>query len=471
MLLEHFLQLAKQWWRPVFAQGRTFERALAVLTGLLTSYGRHTVSKALCAEGRGQAEWAADYRTFSRAPWELGDLFTGVLATGLTYVPGNDFIAVFVDDTALKKSSRVIAAARWLRDALSPPFRVNLKYGLRCLHVALRLPLHIQGHAARAVSVHFELAPPAKKPGKRASVENVAEYERQKDLLSLPSKAVAAIATLRSKIDALGRQARRLLVVVDGGYTNRKVICKLPDRTDLLGRARKDIALCRPAPKGTRRVYGERLPTPEQIRQDPSIPYKSISCHYGGKKRTVRYKEVTKVLWPGGARRRLLRLFVIAPTPYVAPGPGRRIHYRDPAYLLTTDLKSTPDCLIQAYLDRWQIEPLHRDLKTGLGLGQAQVWSNKSVARLHSAVVATYAMITLAALQVFGPERTAAFPPLPAWRRTSPQARPSQSDIITMLRNDIAANGPLRPPPKPKPNSPQLPPSWALLPRETYGFT
>ena len=140
--------------------------------------------------------------------------------------------------------------------------------------------------------------------------------------------------------------------------------------------------------------------------------------------------------------------------------------------------------LIQAYFDRWEIEVLHRDLKTGLGLGQAQVWSDKAVARLHSALVAAYSMLKLAALYAYGPERTTAFPPLPAWRDDgdSRPRRPSQQDLITMLRNDLVAAGMIDNSPAPEqalehPFFPinrnergQTQPSWRLPPRETYAM-
>jgi hypothetical protein len=38
-----------------------------------------------------------------------------------------------------------------------------------------------------------------------------------------------------------------------------------------------------------------------------------------------------------------------------------------------------------------------------LGLGQAQVWSDQSVSRLHPALVAAYALLKLAAIKAFGP--------------------------------------------------------------------
>jgi hypothetical protein len=471
MVLDRFRQLLLQWWQGVFPQQRTFVRAEAVLVGLLTAFGRRTVSRALCAEGRAQVDWAADYRTFSRSPWNGDELFLGVLATAMQHLPGAGFIAALMDDTSMKKRSRVIKAARWLRDALSPPFHVNLRYGLRCIHLALPLPLYEAGHGARAISIGFELAPPAKKPGSRASAAEVDAYRTAKMTMSLPAKGVAALAALRSKLDRLDAGNRQLLGVVDGSYTNRRVLRNLPDRVDLLGRTRKDIVLFAPAPPGGRRIYGDRLPTPEAIRTDANRAYQAVVCHYGGDWRKIRYKELTNVLWRTGGGRRLLRLLVLAPTPYRGPGRAGRMLYREPAFLITTDLESPAQALIQAYLNRWQIEVLHRDLKSGLGLGQAQVWSDESVPRLHSAIVAAYAMLTLAALETYGPERAAAFPPLPLWRRNKPQLRASQTDLITLLRNDLAIHGPLRPTPMPRAHTPALPPGWALAPRETYAFT
>ena len=471
MVLERVRQLMRQWWLDVFPPARTYVRAEAVLLGLLSSYGRRTVCRALAAEGRAQVDWTADYRAFSRSPWIADELFFGVLATALPHLPTGGFIPALMDDTSMRKRSRVIAAAQWLRDPLSPPFRVNLKYGLRCIHLAVSLPLYEEGHGARAISIHFELAPSAKKPRRRATTEQLEAYRTAKARMSLPARGVAALAALRSKLDRLGAAERHLLGVVDGSYTNRRVLRHLPDRIDLLGRTRKDIVLFAPAPPGGRRVYGDRLPTPEAIRTDPDRPYQQTSCHYGGACRTVRYKELTQVLWRTGGGRRPLRLLVLAPTPYHGPGRAGELLYHDPAYLITTDLDSPTQALIQAYLDRWQIEVLHHDLKSGLGLGQAQVWSDDSVPRLHPAVVATYAMLTLAALDSYGPQRVAAFPPLPLWRRRKPQLRASQVDLITLLRNDLAAHGPLRPPPPPRSDNRPDPPGWALPPRETYAYT
>ena len=443
MLLEQFLLLMLGW-RPAFAQERTLMRLVSLVLGLLCSSARKTLSSAIIFKS-GAATWAADYFVFSRSKWSLTTVFDSVFRASvkqLDELAPDEPVVVLLDDTSLKKSSRRIQQAQWLRDPLGPPFHVNLKYGLRCLHMALRLPLHKLGFAARAISILFELAPSAKKPGRRATDEERAAFPKLQKKMSLCARAVLAMQLQRNRLNALGMAARKLLVIVDGGFTNSTVLRSRPDGVEVLGRTRKDIALCLPAEPGSRRTYGKRLPTPEQMRLDPTIPYQTTVVHYGGKFREVRYKEVVNVLWQGGARRQLLRLFIIAPTPYRAPGKGnRKLAYGEPAYLICTDLELSTDFLLQCYFDRWQIEPVHRDLKTGLGLGQAQAWSSKAVPRIHGLIVAAWSTLVLASLKAFGPARTADFAPLPPWRKVKPNHRASQNDLIQLLRMDVEAVG------------------------------
>jgi hypothetical protein len=84
------------------------------------------------------------------------------------------------------------------------------------------------------------------------------------------------------------------------------------------------------------------------------------------------------ICWQRDAGKRALRLVVIAPTRY-RKCKSRRLYYRDPAYLLPTDISSSLKQLLQIYFDRWQIEVNHREEKDTLGVGQAQLWNVTSV--------------------------------------------------------------------------------------------
>src|SRR5207244_1535113 len=142
-------------------------------------------------------------------------------------------------------------------------------------------------------------------------------------------------------------------------FSNRTVFGAVVQRTEIIARARKDAVLCLRAPAGSQRFYDTHKFTPEQVRQDESVSWKITRIFYGGKRRRVRYKELLAVHWQGGARRRTLRLLIVAPTPYRKRKSGR-LYYRQPAYLLTSDLKGHARTLLQIYFDRWQIEVNHR---------------------------------------------------------------------------------------------------------------
>jgi hypothetical protein len=223
-------------------------------------------------------------------------------------------------------------------------------------------------------------------------------------------------------------------VAGDGSFANRTCFAAQVERTELITRIRKDAVLCLGAPAGSHRFYAPHKFTPEQIRQDQSQPWQTVKLFYGGKRRKLRYKQLGMVYWQGGARRRPLRLLVVAPTPYRKRLSGR-LYYRQPAYLLTTDLDSPARPLLQIYLDRWQIEVNHRDEKDTLGVGQAQLWNPTSVPKQPALTVAAYSALLLASLEAFGAERGRAYAPLPRWRRKA--KRPSCLDLITLLRQEM----------------------------------
>jgi hypothetical protein len=436
MLADRFVGMAHEGWRGVFAQRRTLERAIDLSVGGLCALGRRTVSRAICAVGRQHQDWSADYKLFSRSSWKEDALFDPVMRDWLgRYRVGP--IPVALDDTGVRRSGRKIATASWQRDRLSPPFHLNLQWGQRFMQASVIYPHYREGeHGARSAPVRFVECSVVKKPGKRATEEERAAWREARRTRNLSTQGARVIAGLRERFDALGAADRTLCAAVDGSLCNRNILRGLPERVELIGRCRKDARLCMPAQAGSRRTYDSRRFTPESVRADDRIPWKLARVHYGGAWRQVRYKELVGVLWQRGGGRWRLRLIVLAPQPY-KPSPGARTLYREPAYLLTTDLTRPADALIQCYLDRWQIEVNHRDEKDLLGVGQAQVWSKLSLARHPAFVVAAYSLLLVAALQLFGPGRSDKYLPLPKWRKKAKRA--SALDMIALLRDNFLA--------------------------------
>lgn len=427
-------------WAKVFPQQRSLDRALTVAFGILCGVGKRTITRSIGFQGNTQKDWSADYKVFSRCPWSCQDLFTPILQHAI----GEQKLERLVfctDDTRVWRTGKHVPQTQYHRDPMGPAFHTNLRWGHRFLQTSLILPLYQQEQvsSSRTIPVRFELAPVIKKPGRKASAAQFQEYRRQKKQTNLSVQFVASTLALRAQLNQIGYAAQRMFTVGDGSFCNRTVFREDWDQANvsITARCRKDIVLCKRAPGKGPRFYGKTKFTPEMVRRRDSLaPWQSTPIFHGGCLREVRYKDMGIVYWQGGARKKPVRLLVVAPVGYRTSKNGRKF-YRQPAYLLTTDLTTPAALLLQDYFDRWGIEVNHRDEKEILGLGEAQVWNKHSVEKVPAMLVAMYSWLLLAGLYCYGPTRTADYAPLPKWRRGA--TRPSCLDLVTLLREQVAA--------------------------------
>ncbi len=432
-LLRAFLGIVQDW-QSAFPQKRTYVRAVRQAIGSLTCLGRRTLSRIIWANGGQHRSWGAEYFLHSRCRWNPQQLFAPIFKQALSWCPG-PYVGVAVDDTRLHKTGRSIVQAFFQRDPLSPPFHVNLMFGLRFLQASLLVPLHRRSAVStRALPIRFEEAPCVKRPGRKASAAEWNNYRVAARLKNLSQQFVGLMTELRHALDEAGGKRKILMLAVDGSFCNRTVFKSIVKGVEIIARVRKDAVLCFAAAAGSHRFYDTKKFTPEDVRQDAAIDWRRTKIFYGGKKRPVRYKILPDVFWQGGARRRKLRLLVIAPTPYRKRKSGR-FYYRQPGYLLVTDFKASPHTLLQIYFDRWQIEVNHREEKDTLGVGQAQLWNIVSVPKQPAFAVASYSALLLASLLAFGAARGAAYAELPKWRKNA--KRPSCLDLVTLLRKEV----------------------------------
>jgi hypothetical protein len=430
-----------QLWSGVFPQERSFQRAITLAFGILCGVGKRTVTRAISFQGNTQKDWSADYKVFSRSPWQPRALFHPILEQGITEHSLSN-IVMSTDDTRVWRNGKHVPDTQWHRDPLGPPFQTNLRWGHRFLQASLVLPLYLQDgqSSSRSIPIRFEMAPTVKKPGKRATENDQAEYRRLKKEQNLSVQFVHLTREVRQHLNQTGHRDKRLFQVGDGSFCNRTVLREdwEGQNVSLIVRCRKDIVLCKRAPGKGPRFYGKTKFTPDQVRRRSSrARWQQASIFHGGCYREVRYKELTKVYWQGGSRKREVRLLVVAPVGYRTSKNGRK-YYRQPAYLITTDLTTSAVVLLQAYFDRWGIEVNHRDEKEILGVGEAQVWNKHSVSKVPALLVAMYSWLLLAGLKCHGPTRTEDYEPLPKWRRGA--KRPSCQDLVTLLRRQLTEN-------------------------------
>ncbi len=407
------------------------------MLGMLLLPARHTVTNLICAREGQNRDWTADYRLYSKDRADPPKLFDAALGSILEALPEEAPLVVGLDDTLVRKTGAKIHGVGWRRDPLGPPFQTNLVRGQRWLQFSAAWPLG--GGAARMVPINFVHAPTFAKLPRNAGETEKAEYREALKQQNLNRAALEHIGKLLGKLEP----SRKLILVGDGSFTNQHLVRGLPEDCIYIGRARKDMALHYPvgqppAPTGRPRRYGERAPTPEGLRKDPSVPWIEIEAFAAGKRHVFRIKTLGPLLWRKAGAEKPIRLVVIAPVKYRKTKNSKPL-YREPAYLICTDPNLPLADILQYYLWRWGIEENFRDEKTLLGLGEAQVRNETSNRTLPATVAAAYSLLWCAALKAHRRGEGYFVCPVPKWRKKHRAQRkmPSTGDLLRTLRFEL----------------------------------
>jgi hypothetical protein len=414
------------------------------MLGLLLSPADATVSNLICTRGGQHADWSADYRLYSMDRADESVLFGRVRDTLLENLAEGEPLVVGVDDTIVRKTGKTIHGSGWKRDPLGPAFQTNLVRAQRYLQFSAAWPL--ANGAARMVPIDFLHVPTPAKPPKTASPEQHKEYREALKQQNLNRQTLERITILRHATPA----ARHLIIAGDGSYTNQTILRGKPEDCTYIGRARKDLVLHDPpvataGANGRPARYGAPAPTPEQLRQDESVPWQNVTAFAAGRCHEFRVKTIGPVLWRKAGADLLLRVVVISPLGYRLR-KGSKMLYRQPAYLICTDPDLPLEKLLQYYLWRWGIEVNFREEKTLIGTGDAHVRTPSSNQHLPAVTVAAYALLWIVALHTLA--AGAVFQGLqpPKWRkdRLGNPSLPSTGDLLRLLRYETWT-GALRP--------------------------
>lgn len=434
--------------RSYFQSQSTYERARKLAYAHLMTLGRRTISGLIRSKNEQDKDWTGDYKFYSLRKWDGKDLLFEMFKECDAHSHWKDNVMVLaLDSSHIKKSGKRIPYVSTLRDPLSPAYHPNLISAIRFIQASAIINPEGAIEVSRAIPIYFSEASPAVKPRKNAPESEQLRYKREQKERRISVFARRAIEEIRHQMDKLSDgKSRTLVVSVDGGFSNQGFLKELPEKVVVIARVRKDTQLFRPVngeqvPRseqgGRPRIYGERLPTPEEIRRDDGYEWKWARVFAAGKYHDMKYKVVGPALWKRVSGARPYRLFIIAPLRYRKSRNGRLL-YRQPAYLLVSDLDYSEQDILQYYMLRWDIEVNHRDEKSLLGLGQAQVRSERSVERTMQFSVFVYSLLLLASIKAYGPYRTEDYLPLPKWdKRDRKKRRASTQDILAQFRREI----------------------------------
>ena len=136
----------------------------------------------------------------------------------------------------------------------------------------------------RMIPIDFQQAPLPNRPARNAPADQQRLYQAQLAAANLNFVARERLQALRQQLDAEQdpQHPRPLRVVVDGRFTNVKLLKNLPYHTTLIGRIRRDAKLFFPpqaqAPTGRKRLYGQQAPTPQELLADPHIGFQTLQA-------------------------------------------------------------------------------------------------------------------------------------------------------------------------------------------------
>jgi len=425
---------------PAFSDRESWARCRELMYGELTCLGRHTVTGRLAASGNQFVDWSGAYRLFSKSRVDVSKIMNVVQSNVLQETGCLPYVVAHMDDTVIKKTGKRIPGNAWRRDPLGPPFHTNFIWGQRFIQMSLALPREGKIGQSRAIPVDFHHCPTVVKPRKTAEKEQWEVYKEEKKTAKLSRQGSDRIALLRKTLDDQGYKDKELVVGVDGSYTNKEVLKKLPQRVTLAGRIRKDAKLhalpeLQPG-SGRKRVYGAQLPTPEEIRQSDQYPWQQVEAWAAGKIHKFDVKVVRDIRWRSAGPQNLT-LIIIRPLGYRL-SKGSRMLYREPAYLICTETGLGIEDILQAYLWRWEIEVDFRVEKTLLGCGQAQVRNPNSAEILPAFVAAMYGLLHLASHRATSKPNTFMLP-RPKWYPKKNEKRITTGDLLNNLRAQLWA--------------------------------
>lgn len=369
---------------PLFGK-RIWNRALVLLVGAILAPGNRTVTAALRVMGLSAERHFQNYhRVLSRATWSslaVSRVLLGLLVT--TFATAGVLI-VGIDDTIERRWGPKIKARGIYRDPVrsSHSFFVKVS-GLRWLSLMLLVPIP---WAKRVWALPFltVLAPSERYYTDRGQAhKKLTDWARQ------------MIVCLRWWV-----RRRTVVIVADSSFAVLELLARvqrLKEKTIMITRLRLDASLYAPAPtptpgkkkRGAPRKKGERLPTLEQVLEDPKTKWQRVKMQdwYGKGPRFIEIVSGTCVWYHAGK-------------PVV---PIRWVLIRDPKgefkpqALLCTDQSVQPKQILAWFVLRWRLEVTFEEVRAHLGVETQRQWSDKAILRTTPALLGLFSLVTLLA--------------------------------------------------------------------------
>lgn len=382
-----------------------------LVRGWLLCPGRRSITNCIrTAQVIGDGHFSNYHRFFSQHVWSLDTLGFVLLGLFLRFLPPGARLQWIVDDTLNRKTGKSIIHAGMHRDPLlSTEKKDRFSFGLVFVIVCLAVFLPWEPKRVYACPLFFRLYR-TKKTSQSQGVAHRKKGELATDIFT--------------KIDAwlLAHHPQRAWEVMgDSEYVQRHFAVSLtrrlaqqrdelfhlpqPEEGDLageevffFGRLPLDAALYqilsaeekkrRPGQMGAPRKKGLRLPNPQQVADDPQIPWKQTTVSIYGRQVSTQIKE-GEALWYGNGESLEIHWLVVR-------DPKAK---REDEAFFSTDLSFMAEPILVHYSWRWSQEVTHHDTKQFLRAEDPQTRNPTSTQRLTPFAFLLYSLVMLWAIQ------------------------------------------------------------------------
>ena len=338
----------------------------------------------------------------------------------LTEQPIHAPFVIGSDGFHVPRNSETMPGSGWMKGINTASFKPGIERGQRFVETSWLTPLH-NGYSRavplRCLSAFTEKAVASKSDPPRKEV----------------AAALESMAWIRAVMDRSGRQEQRIVSLNDGNFDTLDFWPGLPDNTVAIVRTARNRSLyyLPAADAHGNRLYGDKAPSPHKwLKKRKGFKRRKICVR--GRQRPMRYRVEGPFVREGLAS---VPLFLIVIGGGKRPKGSRRTRYYPCFFLVSAGQAEDgswqfplPIETILAWLwQRWELEIVHRQLKTGLGLGEKQCWNDCATVSSVQWTVWVYSLMLLAGIRAWGDEPGKK--PPGAWRK-----QPNRWSFNTLCR-------------------------------------
>jgi hypothetical protein len=291
------------------------------------------------------------YRFFTEARWDKDEVGR-LMATSLQrWLPQT--ITIIIDDTLCRRTGPMILGAGSHHDPIrtqggGKKKKFVMSFGLNFVILAIWIPMPFVHSGGMAIPTLFRL------------------YRSQK---TCPAEVYRKRSELAAELLTVVRRwwpKRRFEITVDQEYACKTVFRAADEHIVLTGPIRGDAALF-PAQRpehhggGRKTIWGSRLPSPQGLADDPSVPWQESSVMMYGVELTLLIKSC-QVRWKSTGTEQVVTITVTR---------DPRGIYED-AYFLRTEADAPIQDVLTPVCRRWSLEVAIRDSKQHLHLEQIE---------------------------------------------------------------------------------------------------